>query len=537
MIFRRIGAVAVAAALFAVATAPAYAWGPQAQQAISMTALQLLRQRHANVLQSGDVRFDADMLKGTRDGWESLEPALLVDSDSYAAQAIDGQIQLLRGARRHGIDHYFAYRMGVAGALMADAMLPFALDRSLEGDRLRRQIEADLDARLEEWKFLPSRNRSVYIRGTAEYFRNYRPFHPDNVRMIADDYRRGIGYDGFLRGAGETLFGRSVEAVGDIWHTVLAEEAPGGEVAPSPQALTWYYVDAVRYFLYEKNSFMQALRAYDNFEAVNPGIAEAYEVLGDLFYEFGTGEASERGVQEWKIAQRMPGPQRRTASAKLARHYNAEGRRFLETGVHPSAPESDLQSALRNFSLALEYQSTNEEAATMINETNVALGIRQRNHETATQYLGRAETVVQRAEQSRLAEDFASAIATYNQASGLFTLVIENPDLQFPELVATAERGINNIQRSIRDVFRQVLDNAHTAVETGDRAVDAREYQRAIDAYSMVPAILEVVPDDQSAHAREKQDLNQAALERIERAKREKTEWENIQAQQQQQAQ
>jgi tetratricopeptide (TPR) repeat protein len=353
--------------------------------------------------------------------------------------------------------------------------------------------------------------------------------------MITNDYDRGLGYDGLLSEAGEALFGRSVEAVADAWHTVLIETPLDVDVEPSPQALTWYFVNAIRYLLYEKDNYYQAVQTYDILERVNPGIAEAYTVLGDLFYEYATEESIERGVREWKIAQRIPGPHRSETSAKLAKHYIGVGQEYLEKGLLPTSPETDLQNALKNFSLALEYQSTNSDAAAKINDANAALIKRQKNYEIATQYLSRAETVVQKAEQSRLMEDFASAIATYNNGSSVYALVLENPDYQFPELVEAAERGVTNIKKSIREVLKQVLENAHLAVETGDTAVDEREYQRGIDAYTMVPAILEVIPEDDSAQAREKQDLLKAAEERIEKAKREKTEWEALQQQQLQQ--
>lgn len=532
-----IGAVSVAAALIAAAAGPAYAWGPKAQQAITLTSLQLLRQRQADVLQTAQVRLDADVVKGSEQGWESLDPPLTLGTDARAMEAIDAEIQLLRGVRKYGMGSYFAYRMGVLSSLVADAMLPLALEQSPEAQRHRQQIEADIDARLDRYSFMPTRPKQVYIRTASEYFRTYRAFYADNRRMIVNDYDRGVGYQGLLSEAGPVIFGRAVESVADAWHTVLATTPLDVDVDPSPQALTWYFVNAIRYLLYEKDNYQQAVQTYDILERVNPGIPDAYIVLGDLFYQYGTGEAVERGVREWKIAQRIPGAHRQETAAKLAKHYIAAGQAFLETGVLPSSPETDLQNALKNFSLALEYQSTNAEAAERINAANAALVTRQKNHEMATQYLSSAETVVQKAEQSRLMEDFASAIATYNNASSVYALVLENPDYQFPELVAAAQRGVANVKKSIRDVLKQVLENAHLAIETGDRAVDEREYQRAIDSYGMVQSILTVIPEDQSSQAAEKQGLLTTAEERIEKAKREKTEWEALQQQQQQQEQ
>src|SRR5690606_4886743 len=120
----------------------------------------------------------------------------------------------------------------------------------------------------------------------------------------------GRGYDGYLRNAAPKFFGNSIQAAADVWATILQPGRPAVNRTPSAEAMTAYVVDEMDYLLNTKNNPPEAIEKYPILQKVNPGLAAAYERVGDLYHNYGAehqdAEMLERAVNEWQLAMDLP---------------------------------------------------------------------------------------------------------------------------------------------------------------------------------------------------------------------------------------
>ena len=491
----RTAAVALCVVIF---TQDAMAWGPQARQAIALAALQLVRREVPDALKAGQSNYEEDVMLGAVDGPKIFGDHLPLNNDSQTVDAVGSEIQILREARVRGAGSHFAYRMGVLSTLVSEVILPYGFSFNEEEEALRDRIRADLDEHVSVFTYSPLRRPFYYVRSPRLYFDAKRSFYHDDRQLIADEYTRGRGYDGFLAEAGPVYFDRAVNAVADIWYTVFREEGGPTDVKPSPRQLSLYYIDEIGYLLDVMGSMEYADRAYRVFKEVNPTYWLAYLEIGDLFYAFGTPEGKLRGVHEWKIAQRIPGETRRIASRRLGAHFIGEGERLFRKSSGPEALESDLPDALRAFQQALEFERTNNEAARRISETSVAINERRQRYELQQTFIDNAMVIIKFAERSRMDKDFASAIQSYNQALNLVELI----GTDFKSLHATARETSSTIRKDIKSVISEVLDTANIAIERGDTQMINSNFDEAIKFYGSIESIVNVIPS-------EKNDINE----------------------------
>ncbi|HOH29510.1 MAG TPA: hypothetical protein PLC40_07540, partial [Candidatus Hydrogenedentes bacterium] len=528
--------------LVAVQVSDAYAWGPRAMRSITAMALQVIKDDFPNTFRPGGVvgvNFERDVMSGASAGWQKLVPSTPLNNDAEVVQAISCEILLLRDVRHYGPTAYFAYRMGVLASLTAHAMLPYGFTWSGEEHELRRQIISDIEKHIDQYGYESMQGNREFIRSASEYFAQKRSYQAQDRQLIAHDYRKtGLGYDGFLKQGGRAYFIRAVEAVADVWYTVLQEDAPAAGWSfpkPSPRTLTWYFVNEMEYLINEKSNMSQVEKVYDNFERVNPQLMEAYEQLGDIFYANEDAKVKERGVAEWQKAYNFSGPRRQELGKKLSSHYMNEGKFYLERAGQPIAEDTDLNTALEMFTSALDFNRLNEDAADLIQKTNVAIRERNERLEVTLSIIATGERVHEEANRFREGRDFANAISTYRQAIGFFEAV----DDEFKEHKNTAQEKVRRLNREVSDVINEVLDAGSQALDEGDRAREAKQFEEAIGHYQRVPGIVAVVPADESPSVtRDVQELIAMSEKKVEDARVEKLRYEQaLQAQQAQQAQ
>jgi len=509
----------------------ALAWGPVARRSIALAALQLVQRAAPDAFRAGRISYESDMLRGVDDGIQVLGDIPL-NTENQAIDAVYAEIHVLREARKNGQGSYFAYRMGGLAALTAEITMPYGIPKNESEMVLADRIDEDLERHLERMTFNPRHEVFHYIRDPRTYFDTRRSFYAADKQMIKDDYQRGRAYRGLLAEAGSKYFRQSVGAVTDVWYTALRPEGSPSDRQPSPRQMALYYIGEVEYQLLVKKNFDVALRAYDLFENYNPGMPMAYIQLGDLFYEFGTPEGRDRGVQEWKIAQRVPGQPRKAASQRLAKHFIEEGERLFRRAQSPSALETDLRDALKAFSTALEFDLRNDVAARRITETTLAINERENQRELQQRFIENAAAIAQAAERSVLDEDFAGAITSYNQA----LMLLQNVTPDFKDLNETARDQASQINKNLKNVVRNVFAAANDAIERGDAALLNNNFDEAIRFYSTVESIVDVVPAEEgSINAQQKQDLIQTAQTHIDDAELQRERQRARQQQQQQQ--
>lgn len=511
--------------LLSLATSDAAAWGPRGQRAVTGTAIQVIRRSFSDAFKGGEANYEDDVLRGAVEGPTRLSSFIALDTSISVLAVIDNEIRLLREVRKYGMGSYFAYHMGLLSALAADVMLPFSGDADPANAAMKKQIEADIDAHLDTYNYVPSRNNLLFIRSTAEYVTKYRSFYNDNKVMISDDYRRGKGYSGYLKEAGPVIFARAVEFAADAWNTVLRVEGDDQVGQPASASLRVYFVDEIRYLLEEKRNFNQALRAYGNFEKTGLGNAQAYERIGDLFYAFGTKEGAERGVREWRIAYDAQTPDRRRVGQKLAGYYIGVGEALLKEEAKPGSSDDLLPNAMHAFTQALEFDQTNEVAAKRINDTNTAITDRRGHRDVNSKILASADQVMVKAEKNRVAGDFGNAIATYKQAEGLYATI----DNKFRDQEQAATESIREISKSITDILNEVLDQATDTINKGDKAVDDKDFAGGIAAYESVPGMLGIIPDDETTTVgKDKRELIDLSKKKVDDAKQAEQRWKEI---------
>ena len=514
----------------------AVAWGPRAQKAISSTAIQVVRRTYPNAFKTEDFNYDDDVLRGA-----DADPAILNGGKPFAREedaivGVEHELRLLREVRKYGFGSYFSYRMGLLGAVTADLVLPFSLDPTPEGTRIREQLEADVDQILDHFMFSSEKQSLRYIHDAEEYLAERRTFFADSRPIIANDYRSGRKLAGYMKEGAQVFFTRAVSSVADAWNTVLRVQGDPTDLAPSDKAVIAYLVSEVQYLLREKKNFSQAVKAHGNLETIAKNAPQAYNKVGDLFYAYGTEEGKERGVREWRLAYEMPGSERRYIGKKLAKHYIGVGEALLAAAQRPGASDQDLPNALNAFTQALEFDQTSQTAAQRINETNTAIKDRNERRTVNATIIASAEKVrVQaeklklQAERDRLSNVFSNAILTYTQALSLYQTI----DDEFTDQATVAKDGITETSKSITDIINQVLDTASDKIDEGDKkkTQQSPDFAGAMKCYESVPDLVSVVPgDDTTTHGKEKRDILDLAKTKIDDCKEAKRRYEEAAA-------
>lgn len=475
----------------------ASAWGTTAQKAITTTAIQLVRREIPAAFKGSEganaLAYDADVLRGAKDGPTVLREYAEVNGDSGVLNFIGTEIQLLREVSRFGMGSYFCYRMGVLSTLVSDAVLPYALDRSEAGKRIHRKMAADIDEHVASYTYDTGDGvERVYVRNPNAYIVKRRLFYDDAKTIIKGDYTTGPGYDGYLKKGAQAFFEEAVRGVSDVWYTVLRQKGDRSDVPPSRAALTWYLVDEIDYLLTVKRSQADADRAYGNLVDVNPGIQEAFEAVGDSFYEFG---AKERAVFEWQVAAKMSGSARPRLLGKLAEHYYQEGKAMFDMVGKPEAPKTALDDALRNLQLSFEYNARNKKVEELIGEVKIAIDKREERRAFAAEQVAKAQAAQGEAQASLDAKAYADAMAKFNAAMTTFSLV----DDEFDKYHELALAGIDACKQGNNKIISSLVEDAHSAIDKGDVELGNDNFDEATNYYKSVPSILSVLKDDPDA--------------------------------------
>ena len=479
-----------AAILSGLAAQDAAAWGPKARRAITGTALQLLRREYAKVFKSEDSNFEGDLIRGALDGPSALRESLPMHTDAAIINSIGSQAEQLRNAKQAGVGSYFAYRMGVLSALVGDYFLPFANDDSAQGQKTLSQMQADLEEQLSTFRYQSSRTGVQFIRYPTEYFHERRKFFEDAEVLIAADYApRGPGYDGYMKNGGEAFFKNAVEAIADVWHTVLQANQNAG--LSSDEALTWFLVDEIEYLLGVKKNIRGAEKSQDLFTRVNRNDFEAYEKVADYFYGFGGETGVSIGLQMWETSLTASGPERRRVLRKLSEHYMSEGAREFELAQQPNGPKDALEQARLRFLKALEYDRNSQQAATMVKEVQIAIDNRIEHQLMMMDLVGSAQEMMRQGEGSSSQKNYAEALRKFERAIHTYGQVGGD----FEEQARAASEGTERAKSQINRLISSVFDEGRSFLNQGDDLFDQRNYAGSIVEYKKVDPHVEFLED------------------------------------------
>ena len=443
-------AVSVAIALAQVA----HAWEPRTQEAVAATAVHVLSKESVMKLD----RLESDVARGASAPMEDVMkvyPALATGP----LRAIESEMSLLRAVRGRMVDPYFAYRLGILGRLVAGYSAPLAMDASVYRDRYYADVAGNI-------RQVPLKLEPRRLVDPAPYFDRLRRMADTRRDLIVQDYKDGLGFEGVARAALADDYSRSVNAVADVWYTVVTGGALSAGI--SDDQFRDYVASAVSYYV-ERGNLNEIENSYRRLSELTPITPDLAKRIGDMFYDAGFFE---RAITEYSIVL-LAEPARRDVVERIARYYMQVGDEMLA--------EEQLQEAHDAFARALQVDPLHPEAEAkrlaaerLIAERDARLQAAQRSIEEAAGY-------EMRAEQATLRNRFADAIDALKNAQKLYDGVTD----EFPTEYRAASTGLTNVDLRLRDLKSQLIQNAQSFSGTGSifemqqlAIKDTRQYDR-----------------------------------------------------------
>ena len=461
-------AFSIALAL-ALAT-PASAWGPTAQSSISNAA--------AHVLSREDNFPLTQLIKYVHEG-ASLPAAELDQLHQLfpidPVGAIQREMYLLQSVRTDRIDPYYAYRLGTLGAMVVRATAPLAQTSA----SARREYYADVERSIDGVDLRVDRRKQVDPRA---YFNLVTADAWANDQTILVDYRGGVGFSGYARSALSIDASRSVNAVADVWYTIISSAAPVFELSPSN--IRDYSIGAIQFYL-KLGNFEEVEEAYRDATAQGMITTAMRKSIGDLYFEAGFAE---RAIEEYeKVLADSPG--QRDVTERISQYYEGVG--------DAAIARNNLEDARDAFALALNVDSLHPTAQRKL--LSVEARIFARDERLISQRLATEEALSyeNRAEEASVRRDYAMAISLLREAQSQYAAVTD----EFPAEARVAELGNRNVGLRIAELKGELIENAQSlsgtgfrfdaqrlASQTGDRNEQAlkrmlnEEYDRALEA-------------------------------------------------------
>ena len=425
----------------------ASAWGPETQVAITTAA--------AHVLSRDDHFPLPRLLKYVRQGADvseavqnEIHPSFEIDS----VGAIQREMLLLQSVRGDRIGPYYVYRLGLLGKLVVQASAPLAH----ADPGVREQYYGDVERGIDGVDLEVADRKLVDPRA---YFSMVTSKAWENDQTIIIDYQGGVGFRGFARSALPLDASRSVNAVADVWYTILSSAAPAFELASSG-SIRDYTLGEIGFYIAMGN-FREVESAYE--EAVRRDIlsADAQKSIGDLFFDAGFAE---RAIEEYqKVLERSPG--RRDVTELMSRHY--------ETVGDEADAQQNLEGARDAYANALAADSLHPQAQRKLLDVESRIFARNERllaQRSATEV---ARELVNRAEEAAVRRDYARAIALLREADRRYGDVTG----EFPLEARTATLGKKNVMLRMRELKRELITNAQSLSGTGFRF----DVQRLVD--------------------------------------------------------
>ncbi|NIA12707.1 MAG: hypothetical protein GWP08_01410 [Nitrospiraceae bacterium] len=437
-----------------VLTPAAHAWNPRTQEAVVITAVHVLSKESVMKLD----KLEADVARGASAPMEDVRK-IYPGLDTGRLRAIESEMSLLRAVRGRMIDPYFAYRLGMLGRLVAAYSAPLALDSSVYRDR----YYADVAANIRQVPLKLERRRLV---DPAPYFERMRRMADTRGDLIVQDYRDGLGFAGVARAALSDDYSRSVNAVADVWYTVVTGGALNAGV--SDDQFHDYVANAIAYYV-KRGNLNEIENSYRRLSELTPITPDLAKRIGDMFYDAGFYE---RAITEYSIVL-LAEPARRDVVERIARYHMQVGEKMLADG--------QLQEAHDAFARALQVDPLHLEAEAKRLEAERLIADRDARLQAARRSIEEAADLEMRAEQATLRNRFADAVDALKKAAGLYDGVTD----EFPAEYRAASTGLTNIDLRLRDLKSQLIQNAQSFSGAGSvfgmqqlALKDTRQYDR-----------------------------------------------------------
>lgn len=459
---RNIRMLSLAVALLLCGTV-SVAWGPRAQLAIVNTALNLVSREQGFPL----TKLQLDIRAGARASEEvlaELYPDLALDP----MRALESEMALLTAVRRPTVDAYYAYRLGLLGRVVATITAPMQQGDGIE----RRQYYNDADTAVDSGALTPAPRRVFENLTLLE--RVIREANAAND-LIQSEYRSGDGFKGAAASRLAADVSRSVNAVADVWWTIVTSRAVAGNI--SDGQLQRYVLKGYAYRI-ERGNEPEIEAAEDYYADIVSISPDMRAHIGDMLYAAGFRE---RAVNEYETAL-AGAPERRDVVGKISEYY-------ME--VAEEALAKDLfEDALAGFQKALAVNALHPTAEQRRLEVEALIVSRDAQQNEYQDSLKHADDLFALAEQEASRARYAEAIALLQQAEATYQSVGD----EFPMEGQRRTRGLKSTQYRLAELKKSLLNNAMSfsgAGFGGDTAKLIEESSKGIEQEALTALIEE----------------------------------------------
>jgi len=419
------------------------AWGPRTQLAIVNTALNLVSREQSLPM----TKLQNDLRAGARaseDVLAELYPDLAVNTMG----AIENEMALLTAVRRPTLDAYYAYRLGVLGKVVGSLTAPMKEAEAVE----RNQYYADADRVADLGALTPAPRR--IFETLAPFERVIREANAAND-LIQSEYRAGTGFKGAASSRFAADVSRSVNAVADVWWTIVTSSAVAGNI--SEVQLQRYVLKAYAYRISRGNEAeIEAAEAY--YADIVSITSDMRASIGDMLYAAGFRE---RAVREYEIALAADSG-RRDVVEKISEYYMDVAEEALSKNL--------LEEALAGFEKALSVNALHPTAEKRRLEVEALIASRDAQQNEYQAALKQADDLRELAEQEASRSRYAEAIALFQQSEAAYQSVGD----EFPTELQRRTRGLKDTQYRLAELKKSLLSNAMSFSGAGFAADTAK---------------------------------------------------------------
>ncbi|MEK7793083.1 MAG: hypothetical protein AAB353_01065 [Candidatus Hydrogenedentota bacterium] len=447
------------AAIALVAGVSAHAWGPTTHVAIVTTAVRVVSEDGSIPLYNL-AQYVREGAGAPTDVVDQLYPTFAADPITTIAR----EMYLLQSVRGDRVDPYFAFRLGTLGTLVADITSPLAG----ASESVRREYHRDVDAAIANVQMGLSSRRDV---DPASYFALIRSQASAQDLTIVLDYRSGLGFNGLARASLSKDATRSVDAVADVFQTIISKSAAMVNVS---RGNTRDFTLAALDFYLERRKLAEAEEVYGRVKSSGLLSADVQKDIGDMFFEAGLYD---QALEEYEgvLAEN---PNNRDALKRVAEYYVRAGEDALKT--------NRLEDARENFKAAVEADKLHPDAQRKLFQTESRIGERDARHADAKKALETAEAFVTQAQLAAMEQNFGVALAHLRNAQAEYQKVTG----EFADEAQAASAGMRGAESTLLQLNQDFISNAQRLSGAG-ADIEARRLAAdtdpvAFDAFRML---------------------------------------------------
>jgi hypothetical protein len=217
--------------------ADASAWGERTHRKIAELALEQLPSSYRGKI----IRYKSDILDaaGQENGKKPTQNGVTAGRDPKA----DIQLLMLLPHDGNELSHYYAYRLGELSRAVADSTLPLSCSSDPSDKALQGKLENDIDGDIDSLKVHSVTTMCLSYPDTYIDRKSSEARKSEN--FVRSKYLGGAGYRACKDDVVVPSFRRAVEAVTNVWMTILSKDARPMSI-PTRDRLD-YYMDQIRY--------------------------------------------------------------------------------------------------------------------------------------------------------------------------------------------------------------------------------------------------------------------------------------------------